>query len=1457
MTSWLCAGIVAVFCGSIANAQINYSNSLAGAILIYSNAFNGAAVNITNTQANYEAGVFGGGSNTNWLDVLGPLDTNAYYANGTVGTPQGDSIILPLAAQSNHVYTLIASVNISGYPGSWIGAGFANFFGNNTSGRLSTGGINWAILTANGNENIQWFENSTQIGNVNHAYSLTGLQTMKLVLDSTANKWTIACFINGTQISTNYSFASTPTIGCVGLTQNTLTAGLESDFQWTALQLFASQLELLQQPTSTNVNSGSAFTNTVVVGGTPPFSYQWYNNGTPIANATNASLIINPVSASNASTNYYVIVTNSAYGAVTSSPAILTVSTSPTFLEQYPVPYVSVFTNYAGANPQFSVVAAGAQPITYQWYTNGVAVGGQTSSSFTWTNVQIGIISNYCVAANSIGSSTSMVWTASVIADPTAPYPQKVLSLNPIGYWRLNEVNPNESEGGDDGFIAYDYINGNDGIYSNVVLSYSTGYSPGTDPGDTAPLFGILSGSDSDAFAIQGINLGTPTNSATFSVEAWVNGGGFSQVNGAGIVSQGSDGSESFALDLTNNDYQFLIHDAAGNLYTATAAFGPNGNWHHVVGVCDEVNGKVSLYVDGQVASTVPIAPGSGLLSSTNSMVIGSRSQSPISGNNMQFSGYLNDVALFNYALSVGQIAEQYSMAQTLTPYFSQAPPASETVNAGSSLTIPATVIGSMPLGYTWTDVRTGTTVAAAVTNNNLPLNATLNVVSVPTTWNGDQLELTVTNSVGTLNAYVALTVFTNATIIQDLPPQITLLSGASYTYSIGVGGVPPYSYQWYQAGTALANQTNSTYIATAGAPGSTTYYVVITNTYGAVTSTVSTFISASQPTNAYAAGISQLNPVGYWPMHEVESPAPGDIETNYGTLGILGAAYYPDWTGNYVSFTRQVQGALVNDTDTALHFNYNVGALGNGVGTWTNEIYIPHTSPLATLNPPFSVECWLLNTNGSVGGSALNQSIWGQFGWEGLNAGPAGGGSGSIRGMQLAYDNDGSIAIYCYTNGTGDTVVTSDGSATTNIWHHVVVTCDANTNFTLYVDGTTPGAVAGVGKYNPDYWTPLCIGGTRGGTRSAIVTVDEFAVYTNALSSSVITTHYNDGISGAAGAYFHDVTNNGAVIYLRMDAPSYTPPQLGSWPELINYGTAGNAGVYTPGTAPGAVTAGPALNGTNYVGLSGSTNVAALSGVSSFADAGYASAYNPTGSNANFTVAAMFRGNPCDNRVQAIVSHGNNSWQLNVNTTGNIVFNAGNGNTSTSGTGQNPGDVTSTGVYNDGNWHQVVAVNSTNRVSLYVDGVLDTSTTPSGITPTNTIPGNFGDVMIGADPSNTNNPVGVGRQFAGQVCEVAFFNQAMTAAQVQHLYSLALAGNTVVINPNPTNILFAVTNNQLSLSWPADHIGWQLQAQTNNLSVGISNDWVNVSGSTTTNVVLVPVNITNGSVFYRLIYTP
>lgn len=84
---------------------------------------------------------------------------------------------------------------------------------------------------------------------------------------------------------------------------------------------------------------------------------------------------------------------------------------------------------------------------------------------------------------------------------------------------------------------------------------------------------------------------------------------------------------------------------------------------------------------------------------------------------------------------------------------------------------------------------------------------------------------------------------------------------------------------------------------------------------------------------------------------------------------------------------------------------------------------------------------------------------------------------------------------------------------------------------------------------------------------------------------------------------------------------------------------------------------------------------------------------------------------------------------------------------------------------------------------------------------------------------------------------------------------TIELLSGASPIDPNPTNITFAVTGGgtTLTLSWPTGHTGWTLQAQTNAINVGISGTWVDVAGSATTNQVILPIDPANPTAFYRL----
>lgn len=84
----------------------------------------------------------------------------------------------------------------------------------------------------------------------------------------------------------------------------------------------------VKHPQSLVVNPRSGAIFTVEAVGAPPILYQWLFNGTPIANATTATLSFTNVDTSRVGT-YTVVVTTTA-GSATSDPATLTLSNAPT-----------------------------------------------------------------------------------------------------------------------------------------------------------------------------------------------------------------------------------------------------------------------------------------------------------------------------------------------------------------------------------------------------------------------------------------------------------------------------------------------------------------------------------------------------------------------------------------------------------------------------------------------------------------------------------------------------------------------------------------------------------------------------------------------------------------------------------------------------------------------------------------------------------------------------------------------------------------------------------------------------------------------------------------------------------------------------------------------------------------------------------------------------------------------
>lgn len=100
--------------------------------------------------------------------------------------------------------------------------------------------------------------------------------------------------------------------------------------------------------------------------------------------------------------------------------------------------------------------------------------------------------------------------------------------------------------------------------------------------------------------------------------------------------------------------------------------------------------------------------------------------------------------------------------------------------------------------------------------------------------------------------------------------------------------------------------------------------------------------------------------------------------------------------------------------------------------------------------------------------------------------------------------------------------------------------------------------------------------------------------------------------------------------------------------------------------------------------------------------------------------------------------------------------------------------------------------------------------------------------------------------------------NYLLTASAVFNGTSTVASSPVGIYVAPATNLIalaFATMNGALELSWPPDHTGWRLQAQTNPPDIGLTTNWVTVASATTTNQIIIPIAPASGSVFYRLIY--
>ncbi len=577
------------------------------------------------------------------------------------------------------------------------------------------------------------------------------------------------------------------------------------------------------QPLSQTNGVGTTVTLAVIATGTPPFSYQWWVNGTnlvengtikngpTISGATTNVLIIRNVQ-TNDSGSYTVSVMNIA-GSVTSSNAQLTVTNILPTITLQPKSQ----TNGVGTKVTFTVTATGTAPLSYQWQVgtnlvtatvtnvlsgvtnvvtvtnlvNGENISGATTTNLTIKNVQTTNGGYYqVIVTNYGGSATSSVASLTVLSSP-------VIFVQPIG--QTNAVGSNASFTVTAiGTVPLHYqwwVNG-----TNLVKNGSHKNGP------------IFSGATTTNLTIKNVQM---TNSGSYTVVV---------TNIAGSVT-----SSNAVLTVTNIPPEITLQPtnqtvAAGSkvtfAVTATGTAPLSYQW--------QVNG--TNLVNGSIKNGPTISG-----ATTASLTI-KNVQTNNSGN--------YTVIVTNIDVIAGPITATSSNAflTVVSSPMITVQPTNQTLVVGSKVTFAVTAIGTVPLKYHWqvngTNLVNDGSISGATTAN-------LTIKNAQTNNSGDYT-VVVTNIAGSVTSSNAVLTVASSPVItmQPTPTNQAVAVGSKATFTVAAVGIKPLRYQWQVNGTNLINgsnisgaTTNVLTIYPAQTNNSGTYTVVITNIAGSVTS--------------------------------------------------------------------------------------------------------------------------------------------------------------------------------------------------------------------------------------------------------------------------------------------------------------------------------------------------------------------------------------------------------------------------------------------------------------------------------------------------------------------------------------------------------------------------------------------------------------------------------------------
>jgi hypothetical protein len=359
---------------------------------------------------------------------------------------------------------------------------------------------------------------------------------------------------------------------------------------------------------------------------------------------------------------------------------------------------------YVGDTANFSVTAQGTLPLSYQWRMDGTNLPSATNATYSIANVQLASAGTYDVVITNLFGSTPSSAAVLTVANPPAD-----ISSGLVAYFKLDEAS---------GTLAADAIGTTSGANLQNELPGVNQWLPAGGRTNGAYNFpGLTDNANplsgqymviNDGGALDFSTMATPALTVTAWVKTPPN---FIEPGGVGLVARGyGRGGEQYVLDLFDNCPRFFVRDASGNTYMARAdgvGLGTNaihintGAWAHLVGVLDPTVSPalIKLFINGQFVISANAAPS--FLASTSDTTLGCRQDSSTSGYNVPFTGRMDDVRIYNRALTPADVQALFYSVGYAAPTL--ALPLVNTTNfvlAATTLSVAAD--GTPPFSYQW-----------------------------------------------------------------------------------------------------------------------------------------------------------------------------------------------------------------------------------------------------------------------------------------------------------------------------------------------------------------------------------------------------------------------------------------------------------------------------------------------------------------------------------------------------------------------------------------------------------------------------------------------------------------------------------------------------------------------------------------------------------------------------------